>query len=816
MSSDVPRYGWKVDLDHQFPDPRTPNYIPKFKQILQMLPLIIRYLFYMLLCFLRGRKPIMDFLFTIKSKHMYGVPLGGIGGGTIGRGFKGEFCRYQVIPGMYEYETVQANQFIVNIQNVENITVYNNVLSCMKQNEKTLYNWKWDFPANQAKYTGLYPRSWTEYLIPELDIKIICKQISPVIPHNYKDSSIPGGVFIWTVENNSSEQYFVSLTFTFASGNGVSSYNTDEASCEPFSLNEGGTDVSGSLIHNHFKNMQCTYVLGGLIKEGATFSQLNFDPNSNGMIISKSLNLFGELRDMQQLNQNSLYMRGEEVACAICIKQCVPPNSSKIYEFGLFIDMPKIKFPKSNIEYLRYYTKFFGENNKAGPQIMHYSMTNYKNWEREIEKWQNPILNDPLLPDWYKSAIFNEVYFIADGGTVWLETPKENLNCIEETDPRYEYGYFGYLEGHEYRMYNTYDVHFYASFTLAKLWPKLQACIQYNFRDTVDSTLNITRKHLACGTYGLRKYKYSVPHDLGDPEEDPFNLVNAYLVHDVSEWRDLNLKFVLQCYRDYILFADQKYLTDMFPQIKNVMEKSLSMDSDGDGMIENSGTADQTFDTWIMTGVSAYCGSLWIAALYSTVQIANILDQRDIYEKYSIVLNKAKEVFNTTLWNGDYYDFDSSGNPHSKSIMADQLCGAWYLKCCGVTEEVFPLDRVKKALQIIYNINVQGFNDGQMGAVNGMMPDGKPDTFSLQSEEVWTGVTYAVSSLMIFYGLREEGFNTAKGIYDTVYNKIGMAYETPEAIYSKKAYRSVGYMRPLSIWSIQVALDNVTKELLDD
>jgi hypothetical protein len=41
-----------------------------------------------------------------------------------------------------------------------------------------------------------------------------------------------------------------------------------------------------------------------LIKEGATFSQLNFDPKSNGMTISKSLNLFGELRDMQLGNSN--------------------------------------------------------------------------------------------------------------------------------------------------------------------------------------------------------------------------------------------------------------------------------------------------------------------------------------------------------------------------------------------------------------------------------------------------------------------------------------------------------------------------------
>ncbi|KAF0760009.1 non-lysosomal glucosylceramidase, partial [Aphis craccivora] len=348
--SGVPEYGWKVDFDHQFPDPRTPNYIPRIKQILQLLPLIIRYLFYMLLCFLKGQKPIMDFLFPIKSKHMYGVPLGGIGGGTIGRGFKGEFCRYQIVPGMYEYETVQANQFIINIQNSKNITVYNNVLSCLKCNNKTLYNWKWDFPSNQCKYTGLYPRSWTEYLIPEFNIKLICKQISPIIPHNYKDSCIPGGVFIWTVENNSNEQYSVSLTFTFASGNGISAYNTDQASCEPFNLNEDGIEVAGSLIHNYFKEMKCTYVIGGLIKEGAAFSQLNFDPKSNGMTISKSLNLFGELRDMQ-LGHSILYMRKEEVASAVCLKQCLLPNTSVTYEFGLFIDMPKIKFPKSNTEY---------------------------------------------------------------------------------------------------------------------------------------------------------------------------------------------------------------------------------------------------------------------------------------------------------------------------------------------------------------------------------------------------------------------------------------------------------------------------------
>lgn len=40
----------------------------------------------------------------------------------------------------------------------------------------------------------------------------------------------------------------------------------------------------------------------------------------------------------------------------------------------------------------------------------------------------------------------------------------------------------------------------------------------------------------------------------------------------------------------------------MWPQILAVMTKALTWDEDGDGVIENAGTADQTYDAWIMTG----------------------------------------------------------------------------------------------------------------------------------------------------------------------------------------------------------------------
>ena len=60
--------------------------------------------------------------------YMLGVPLGGIGSGTIGRSYRGGFCRYQITPGIYEYNTVSANQFIFTLQSEDGSVFYQKVL----------------------------------------------------------------------------------------------------------------------------------------------------------------------------------------------------------------------------------------------------------------------------------------------------------------------------------------------------------------------------------------------------------------------------------------------------------------------------------------------------------------------------------------------------------------------------------------------------------------------------------------------------------------------------------------------------------------
>lgn len=63
-----------------------------------------------------------------------------------------------------------------------------------------------------------------------------------------------------------------------------------------------------------------------------------------------------------------------------------------------------------------------------------------------------------------------------------------------------------------------------------------------------------------------------------------------------------------------------------------------------------------------------------------------------------------------------------------------------------------------------------------------------------------------MTSLSPLQGLTWEGFRTAEGCYRTVWERLGLAFQTPEAYCQRRVFRSLAYMRPLSIWAMQLAL----------
>lgn len=77
-------------------------------------------------------------------------------------------------------------------------------------------------------------------------------------------------------------------------------------------------------------------------------------------------------------------------------------------------------------------------------------------------------------------------------GSVWTYETATKLDFGNTvTDP--DIGHFVYLESLEYFMYNTYDVHFYASFALISCWPKIELSVQ---RDIAMATIEGKNKSL--------------------------------------------------------------------------------------------------------------------------------------------------------------------------------------------------------------------------------------------------------------------------------------------------------------------------------
>jgi non-lysosomal glucosylceramidase len=722
------------------------------------------------------------------------------------------------------------------------------VLNCSKENSRRhLDHWQWwnsersknpqaktktppIFADMKATYHSLYPRSWTVYRQQQNQLNLTCRQFSPVIAHNYKESSYPVGVFVWDVENTSdTEEIEVSLMFTFQNGTGTENdtkgghYNT--------LFTENGVCTGVNLHHclHHTANAHkfnpnqttdpLTFSIAARQQEGAEVTYVPYFEvyeKDHTTAVWREFSQHGSLLNLQQTMEAppNPCMNGKKIAAGVCVKVTIPAKSSKEIVFSLAWDMPVIRFGPT--AHYRRYTKYYGTDGKNASKIASDAIKNYKQWEQEIEKWQLPVIKDKKLPNWYKSALFNELYYIVDGGTVWtngmLYDPSDEV-AKAEADKHKEH--FSYLEGHEYNMFNTYDVHFYASHALIANFPEIQLTLQRDFARAVLTEHAEERTWKSTGTVSVRKKRGSIPHDLGTMDELPFILTNAYNLQNTNRWKDLNSEFILSVWRDYYFTKDTNFLNEMWESVVTVFDYHKQFDKDGDGIIENEGFPDSTYDSWTMTGVSAFSGLLWLTAVSAAVQIAKTLGKEEKLKEFEEMLNKGVPNYEKKLWDekGQYYHYDTSNSNHHDSIMADQLQGHGFGRSCGLPTLLDP-NHIHAALKTVFKFNVRKFSlwTGLRGAVNGMRPDGTLDKSSMQSHEVWVGTTYTLAATMIYEGMRKEAFETAEGVFATCWDKLGFWFQPPEAYDEHGGYRSCGYMRPLAIWSMHIALQHTQEQ----
>jgi non-lysosomal glucosylceramidase len=736
------------------------------------------------------------------------VPLGGLGAGSIGRTHRGDFARWHLDVGRHRFETIPADQFSVYV--ARGGTRQAHVLSTILPD--TLPSWNWDLPEGAGTYHGLFPYAWFEYDWAELPVRLLQRQFSPVIPGNYRESSYPVGIFEWRIENPGPDRVTVGLMFSWQNDVGRSRGQDRRGGHRNVShrrdgmtgvLLEGPPDVPEAAWNGSFAIMAGD-------EPGVRLTTRDRFLADDGADVWADFAADGRLDDVVDGRPGR---RGEAIAAALAATVELGPGETKHVSFVLAWDLPIVEFGSGTRWYKRY-TRFFGRSGANAWAIGAEALARRSEWSSAIDAWQAPILADPARPGWYKTALFNELYYLVDGGTVWTDgepfgraepdgRAEPPAGAAEPAGVTGALGHFGVLECYDYAFYNTLDVNFYASWALLLLWPELDVSVVRDFAATVDlddpEIVTVGWKD----DRAQRKRRGALPHDLGGPGEDPFLRPNTYSWRDINIWKDLNSKFVLQVWRDVILAPDPDLARDTWPAVVQAMEHLAAFDRDGDGLPEHDGQPDQTYDMWSMTGPSAYSGALWLAALRAAIRLGDAVGDAANVARFRELHECGSEAFEAKLWNGRCYRFDASGEASSDSVMADQLAGQWYADATGLGDLVAP-ERVLTALRTIYESNVLGFGGGDMGAVNGTRPDGSIDESTEQSAESWTGTTYALAAFMIGRGLTDEGWRTAHGAFAVTYGR-GLWYRTPEAYLEDGRFRAGMYLRPLAIWAIEHA-----------
>jgi len=756
----------------------------------------------------------------------HGMPLGGFGAGAIGRSTSGEFNLWHIDGGEHIFRNIPACQFSV-FEQVEGETPQVYAMATHAPEDGSLGRWQW-YPKEKGTYHALYPMSWYQYE-GVFQSKLICEQFSPIWSNNYQESSYPVAIFEWTAHNPTNKPITLSIMFTWQNMVG---WFTNGAKSSEITMRDDGSPVYeykprlGNSTGNFNQWIKDFHRVGCLmdrvrlydeIKEGEgqfaiasvtspfmeVFYHSRWNPHSDGSEIWDDFAYNGSLRDFEDETPAD---PSEQIATAMAIRVTIKPGKTAKIPFILAWDFPITEFAP-NVNYYRRYTDFFGRTGKNAWPIVRTALKHGDLWKEKIEAWQKPILEQADLPSWLKMALFNELYLLTDGGTLWTSA--------SEDDP---VGQFGVLECLDYRWYESLDVRLYGSFGLLMGWPKLDKSVLQSFARAISEGDHTPRLIGYNRTMAVRKRIGATPHDLGAPNEHPWQKSNYTAYQDCNQWKDLPCDFVLQVYRDYLLTGskDTEFLWDCWEGINETLIYLKNFDQDGDGIPENSGAPDQTFDDWRLEGISAYCGGLWIAALESAIKIGEILkenpsfyperidsfDPQDIEEKiatYQQWLTQARAIYHETLWNGNYYQLDSISK--SEVIMADQLCGEFYAQLLNLPN-VVEKEYVKTTLKTIYSACFLKFYNGKYGVANGVKIDGTPEKpDATHPLEVWIGINFGLAAFMIKNDMKEEGLKIAETVVKQVY-KNGLQFRTPEAITTQGTFRASHYLRAMAIWAI--------------
>ncbi len=638
-----------------------------------------------------------------------------------------------------------------------------------------IYEFPWMTGIDKIEYKARFPFAWLTFTDPDMPFIVEMEVMSPFIPNDLKNSSLPVMHFNFKITSIASDMVDVSLA---AFMQNLAGYDKEDKTytSEVFKINGWQSYQAGVA---GFDSSHYSYgTISMASQDSSTRYYLGYETRHPFLENFLRNPLFAST-DRTDADRNYLKTKeGKPKGSYMCLNvlsvhKQLKPKEEFSNKFILAWHFPNLYENEDKLWIGHYYDNYF----RSSKDVVQYAI----NKKDELYGKSLQFLND-----FYSSSapafLLDEVNSqLTTFVTSSILTRNKDFGMIEGITPHQAWGPVG-----------TTDVNMYGGVMVTSLFPELQ-----------ESTMRIHKKLQHEGGEISHSFQKGMSNDVKN-------------FFGVSNRLDLNSQYVIMVMRDYFWTNDKQYLQEFWPSIKMAINYLVTKrDLDGDQQPDMTGIM-SSYDNFAMYGVASYIQSQWLCALASAIEGAKVMGDTKTCNLYTEIYKKGLKIGDEKLWNGSYFRLynsslprmtvlDGTGHPVERDIsgvdegcLTDQMIGQWAAEWSGLGY-IFPKEHVQSALKSILKYSYtpeQGLKNCSWPQDTFLHPV-PSDVWVDQANTCWTGVELSFASFLIYEDMYKEGLEVVKNVSDR-YRKNGRYFDHQEF--------GGHYFRAMGAWSIINAL----------